>query len=150
LLGVRWRSREELRTRLAKAGFEPDEVERSLEELERAGLIDDQRFAKEMVRSQANGRLAGDRAIRSALRRTGIAPEHVETALADAPDEAGRARDLAERRARRMGALAPEAAYRRLFGQLVRRGYPPGLARDAAREALAAAGGPADLPVSDP
>src|SRR5438094_720558 len=82
-----------------KEGFEPEEVERSLEELERAGLIDDQRFAKEMVRSQANGRLAGDRAIRSALRRTGVAPEDVETSLADAPDEAGRARNLAERRA---------------------------------------------------
>ena len=48
---MRWRSREELRTRLAKAGFEPEEVERSLEELERAGLIDDQRFAKELVLS---------------------------------------------------------------------------------------------------
>ena len=147
---MRWRSREELRTRLAKAGFEPVEVEGALEDLERTGLIDDQRFAREMVRSQASGRLAGDRAIRSALRRTGVAPEDVETALADAPDEAIRARDLAERRARSMGAIAPDAAYRRLFGQLARRGYPPGLARDAAREALAAVRGPDDVPESDP
>ena len=33
--------------------------------------------------------------------------------------------------------LAPEAAYRRLHGFLLRRGYPPDLAREAARRALA-------------
>ncbi len=143
---MRWRSREELRRRLEKAGFPPDEVERALEDLERSGLIDDERFASEMVRAQAHGKLAGDRAIRSALRRTGVGSEDVERALAAAPDEAGRARDLAERRVRSMGALTPDAAYRRLFGQLVRRGYPPGLARDTAREALAARWGPDEDP----
>lgn len=147
---MRWRSREELRTRLARAGFQPDDVERALEDLDRAGLIDDQRFATEMVRSQASGKLSGDRAIRSALRRTGVAAEDVEQALAGAPDEAGRARELAERRVRSMGSLAPDAAYRRLFGMLVRRGYPPGLARDTAREALAARLDPDQEPEPDP
>src|SRR5919201_1882490 len=43
LLGVRWRSREEVRRRLRKAGFESDEIEGALADLEAAGLIEDRR-----------------------------------------------------------------------------------------------------------
>jgi hypothetical protein len=45
---------------------------------------------------------------------------------------------LAESRAYRFAGLAPEAAYRRLYGLLLRRGYGPSIARDACRAALAA------------
>jgi regulatory protein len=140
LLAVRWRSREELRRRLARAGFDADEIEEALADLERAGLVEDVRFARELVRDQAGRRLSGDRAILAALRQRGVSPEVAETALAAAGDEAVRARSLAERRATRLGGLPPEAAYRRLYGALVRRGYAPGLAREACRAALAGLG----------
>jgi len=57
--------------------------------------------------------------------------------LLEAGDEAQRARELAGRRAMRMGSQAPEAAYRRLYGLLVRRGFPSGVAAEACRAALA-------------
>jgi regulatory protein len=136
-LAVRWRSREELRRRLARAGFDPDEIDQTLEDLERAGLIEDARFARELVRDQAGRRLSGDRAILASLRQKGVAADVAEAALEDAGDEAARARSLAERRAARLSGLSPEAAYRRLYGTLMRRGYPPGLAREACRAALA-------------
>jgi regulatory protein len=137
LLGVRWRSAGELRRRLALAGFPPDEVEVALSELERAGLVDDERFARELVRDQVGRRMSGSRAIRAALRQKDVPAAVAEAALAEAGDDAQQARALAESRARRMRGLPPEAAYRRLYGMLLRRGHSPGIAREACREALA-------------
>src|ERR1041385_7400886 len=68
LLGVRWRSAGELRRRLAMAGFPPQEVETALSELELAGLVDDERFARELVKDQVGRRMAGSRGIRAADR----------------------------------------------------------------------------------
>lgn len=136
LLAVRWRSREELRQRLTRAGFDPEEIRDALEDLEQAGLVEDGRFARELVRAQAGRRLSGDRAIVAALRQKGIAADVAEAALGEAGDEAARARELADRGAARMAGLEPEAAFRRLFGMLVRRGYGPQLAREACRAAL--------------
>ncbi len=139
LLAVRWRSRDELHRRLRQAGFEAEEIEQALAQLTDVGLIEDGRFARELVRDQAHRRLAGDRAIRGALRQRGVASDVAEGALREAGDEAERARELATRRAVRLRSLAPEVAYRRLYGLLVRRGFPSGLAADACRAALAEA-----------
>jgi regulatory protein len=135
LLGVRWRSREELRTRLLRAGFDSDQVTEALAGLEAAGLIDDERFAAELVRSQA-GRLSGARAIRHALRLRGVAPDVAEAALVQAGDEFDKAVELARRRASRMRGLPPDVAARRLSGLLLRRGYGYDLAASAVRAAL--------------
>ena len=136
LLAVRWRSRRELQTRLRAAGFDDDEVTAALEDLERAGLIDDDRFARELARAKS-GRLDGNRSVRSALAKAGVAPQLGEEVVSDLGGEEERAHALAERKASRMTGLAPEVAYRRLHGALLRRGYGPDLARDAARRALA-------------
>ena len=138
LLGVRWRSREELRRRLRRAGFGAEEVEAALSDLEGAGLIQDERFAREVVRDQAGRRLVGDRGIRAALRERGVPPDVVETALDAAGDEGARAATLAGRKAARMAGLDPRIAHRRLYGLLLRRGYAAPVASRAAREALAA------------
>src|SRR5438552_8933810 len=141
LLGVRWRSREELRTRLRRAGFAQDEVDRALEDLERVGLVDDARFAREAVQGHTNRRLAGDRAVRAALRQKGVEQAIAEEAIMAAGDEADRARELAFRRAARMVSLGPEAAARRLYGVLLRRGYGHAVAREACRAAISDAFG---------
>ena len=41
------------------AGFPPEEVEVAMSELERAGLVDDERFARELVRDQVGRRMSG-------------------------------------------------------------------------------------------
>jgi regulatory protein len=136
LLSVRSRSRAELRRRLTQAAFEPAEVEEVLEDLERVGLVDDDRFAREFVGDRAAVRLRGGRAIRSELLRLGVRAEVADAALAEAGDEAERARALALRRAPRLRALPPEAAYRRLYALLLRRGYGHSTASAACAEAL--------------
>jgi regulatory protein len=133
---VRWRSRQEIRRRLRSAGFEAEEIEQALVHLESVGLIEDDRFAREVVRDQAGRRLAGNRSIRANLLQKGVAPDVVDEALDEAGEEAERAAELARQRALRLTGLAPEAAYRRLNGLLLRRGYAPGVAREACRTAL--------------
>lgn len=140
LLGVRWRSREELRRRLSAAGFEAAEVEATIRDLERAGLVDDARFAAEMAEALGARRLGGNRAVRAALRGYGVDPEVGEAAMAALPDEEERAARLATARARSLRGLPFETAYRRLEGALMRRGFAPRVAREAARRVLSDAG----------
>jgi regulatory protein len=136
LLAVRWRGREELRRRLRTAGFDAGEIDRALDDLEQAGLVEDQRFAREVVRDQASRRLAGNRAIRSSLLQKGVPRDIVDEAVQEAGEEAERALELARRRAHRLAGLTPDAAYRRLYGLLVRRGYGWAVASEACRTAL--------------
>jgi len=136
LLGVRSRSREELRRRLSAAGFEADDVERALADLERAGLIDDERFAREVVEQQAGRRLASDRAIRQRLRERGIGAQDVETVLGTAGDEAERAFALAARQALRLSSVDAATAHRRTLGLLLRRGFDHATAREAVTRAF--------------
>ncbi len=137
LLGVRGRSQEELRRRLARAGFDAQEIDEALTELEGVGLIDDARFARELVKDHADRRHSGQRLIRGALSQRGIEAEVAQEALQGLDDEADRAFRLASTRATRLSGIPPEAAYRRLYGLLLRRGYGPTVARDASRAALA-------------
>ncbi len=136
MLSVRSRSRAELRRRLTQAEFESGEVEEALEDLERVGLVDDDRFARELVRDRAALRLAGGRAIRAELLRSGVRADIADAALDEAGDEAERARALALKRAPRLRELPPETAQRRLYGLLLRRGYGHGIATAACAEAL--------------
>jgi regulatory protein len=136
LLSFRARSRRELRDRLLRAGYEREEVEEALAGLEAAGLVDDERFADAVVEHHATVRLAGTRAVRAALLSRGLERDVADRALGGLGDDAGRARELAERRASRLGALSPEVAFRRLVDFLIRRGHSPAVARSAAAAAL--------------
>jgi len=133
---VRWRSRVELERRLRAAGFGPEEVQAAIGALEEAGLVDDARFAREVVADRAGRRLAGDRAVRAALLAKGVARDVADQAMDAAGDEAERALALARKRAPRLAAAGPEAAHRRLYGLMLRRGFGPSVARDACRIAL--------------
>lgn len=149
LLSARWRSREELRRRLLALGYGTEDVGRTLEELEDLGLVDDERFARELARDRGSRRLAGDRAILAALRERGVAREVAEAALDEAGSESARARELARRKARAVAGLPAGEAFRRLYGLLVRRGFAPSTAARACREALGAEG-PEELEAAPP
>lgn len=137
LLSVRARSREELRTRLLRAGFHPAEIEAALRDLETVGLVDDEHFARELASYGRRHRGLGRRGIVASLRRAGVDPELAERATADlGDDEEARAVELATRRASRFGSLDPASARRRLFAFLVRRGYDSEVARSAVQRVL--------------
>ena len=141
LLAVRQRSRRELERRLVQAGFEPDAVATELDRLEQVGLIDDAAFAAAVVESRMGSRGESRRAVGIKLQQAGVDREVALAALEAAPgDEQDRADRLAETRARRVAGLDPATGFARVSGFLMRRGYPPAVARQAARRALGVEG----------
>jgi regulatory protein len=143
LLAVRSRSRHELRTRLVRAGYEPEDVDAALADLEAVGLVDDERFARELAESQRR-RGMGRRAGMSALRGKGVDRDLAERTIEEVQpeDDAEIAYELARARLGRLRSLPPDVAYRRLIGFLVRRGYEPVIASTAVRRAVAEAEAP--------
>lgn len=137
LLAVRPRTRWEMAQRLRKAGFEPGEIAEVLGRLERVGLIDDAAFAEQFAQHRFEVKRSGSRAVSSGLRARGISPELVAAVTQrDGADEEARAEELAGLQIARMRGLDPGKAFGRLNSLLIRRGYPPELARTAARKAL--------------
>jgi regulatory protein len=137
LLAARQRSRPELSTRLIRAGFDLSEVAEELDRLESAGLLDDRGFAAAFAEEALSRRLRGRREVAASLAAKGIDRAEIDRALENVGgSDEERALELARSRARRLGSLEPQAAYRRLVGLLFRRGYEAGTARSAARRAL--------------
>lgn len=129
---------------------------RILDRFDEVGLIDDEAFAGQWVRSRHRQRGLGRRAIAMELHRKGVSKEVADEALAevDPESERARARELVDRRLRTMSVDGPEGrvkAGRRLLGMLARKGYPSGVSNEVVRAALAERGanedelGPPDL-----
>lgn len=137
LLAVRPRSRRELQLRLRRAGFEPDQVEDELIRLEAVGLVDDEAFARELAQHHVASRRSGRRAVVGALAAKGVSREVIEEVVAGlGGEEDERALELARERASRLAELPRDKAFGRLSSVLMRRGYEPQTAREAARRAL--------------
>jgi regulatory protein len=135
-------TRKELASRLARKGYSAEEVAKTLDALEKSGLVDDARAAE----SHAAGRAArglGRRRIASELVARGVPEAERAAALAglDPEDEKARLSAALAKRARALPAgLTGEARSRRLFAHLVRRGFAP----DAVLEALGRKGDDGD------
>ena len=125
LLGVRDRTRRELEQALHKKGVPPEASEEVLNRLSEVGLIDDQKFADAWFESQLR-RQRSTRALRYELRTKGVDTEVVELAAGTADDDADleAARALVAKRQPSLQRLPGEVRYRRLAGQLARRGFP--------------------------
>jgi len=144
LLTVRARTRAELAGQLAKRGY-PDEVADSvLSRLSAVGLVDDEEFAAQWVRSRQANAGKGKRALAAELRTKGVGEEVIAAALdgIDAGTERRTAERLVERRLRREtlggGPVEEAKLMRRLVGMLARRGYGQGTSVAVVTDALAA------------
>lgn len=123
LLGLRDYTTEELRTKLLARGFAPDETARALEGLAAEGLADDRRAARAHIRTGSRVKGRGRRRLRQELERRGLSAEIAAEALAEHSDddELAAVRRVLSRR-RGTGRLSM-ADRRRLFQQLLRRGF---------------------------
>ena len=142
LLTARARTRAELAGQLAKRGYPDDVSARVLDRLAQVGLVDDQDFAEQWVRSRRVNAGKGKRALASELRTKGIDDELIADALADIDTAAERARAeqlVADklRRERLTDESDDAKVARRLVGMLARRGYAQTLAFDVVKVALA-------------
>jgi regulatory protein len=139
-LAVRPRTRAELAAALRRRGIADDVAASVLDRYDEVGLIDDAAFARAWVSSRHHGRGLARRALASELRQRGVDSQTAGEALEglDPETEAATARALVDRRLRGMGAVDPRVAFRRLLGTLAAKGYPPGLAVQVVKEAVAA------------
>ena len=145
LLTARARTRAELVGQLAKRGYPDDVSTEVIERLSEVGLVDDEDFAEQWVRSRRANSGKSKRALAAELRDKGVDNDVITTALADI--DAGAERDRAEKlvrdrlRRERLGEPgdrdAQNKATRRLVGMLARRGYSQSLALDVVSTELA-------------
>lgn len=142
LLTTRARSRAELIGKMAKHGYPDDVVEPVLARLVAVGLVDDEDFAAQWVRSRHTYSGKGKRALAAELRTKGLDAEVIAAALdgIDAGAERVRAEQLVERKLRREVLADGDDAkvMRRLVGMLARRGYSQSMAVAVVTDALAA------------
>ena len=138
LLNFRPRSESELRTRLAQKKLPVDAVDQVIDELEKAGMLNDEKFAKLYALSRIQSRALGKGQICRELQGRGVSAALVSKAMeaiADV-DEFEIAKDLAARRLASMKGLSADAKKRRLHGALLRRGFPSGVIFKVLRELL--------------
>ncbi len=137
-LAVRPRTRLELATTLARRGISDEIAAQVLDRYDEVGIVDDAAFARAWVTSRHLGRGLARRALANELRQRGVEGETAREALGELDDttEAETARALVDRKLRTARG-EPDAVFRRLVAMLARKGYPPGVAIRAVKEALA-------------
>ncbi|MCC5947299.1 MAG: RecX family transcriptional regulator [Nitriliruptoraceae bacterium] len=126
-----------LRGKLFERGSSAVVVEHALDRARRERLIDDVALAAALVEERRAKGHAPAR-LRRDLRDRGFTDEVLDRVLerAEAEDPEAAAFAIATSRAARLTALPADTAFRRIVGYLARRGYPEGLARKVAREAV--------------
>lgn len=129
----RARSSQEIRRYLIRQAVEEEVVERILERLERAGLVDDTQFAQTWVENRSDLRPRSRQALAYELRQRGVDPETISAALEDVEDEP-LALEAARKQARRYQDLEWQDFRQKLYAYLARRGFNYSISVEAAQK----------------
>lgn len=123
----------ELRQKLLDRDVPEAEVESALAALVEEGLVSDRRVAESFARIASTVKGRGRLRIERELELRGVDRAIVRDVLSSVPaeDEFAAIRRFLERK--RVPARLSPAEHRRVFGQLVRRGFPPDLIAKALR-----------------
>lgn len=100
--------------------------------------MDDKLFAETWVRERSGGRGYGSRRLRMELGRLGIPRALIEEALYNeypAESESECAGRIAEQKSAKLSGDIREIR-QKVYGFLIRRGFPPGIAKEAVERAL--------------
>lgn len=129
----RTRSSQEIRRYLTKQAVGEDVFERILERLERAGLVDDTRFAQTWVENRSDLRPRSRHALAYELRQRGVDPQAISEALEDVEDEP-LALEAARKQAHRYQELEWQDFRHKLCAYLARRGFNYSISVEAAQK----------------
>jgi regulatory protein len=146
-LAVRPRSEREVRDRLREKEFGDEEIQKTVEDLTSAGLLDDDAFARAYIRNALALRPVGRVALMRKLLLLGVAKEKavaaLEETLAGTDQEADAARAAAgflKRSASLSRREDPRKTRARLTAFLLRRGYTWEIVRPVVQKAVAGGG----------
>jgi regulatory protein len=126
LLQRRQHGRAELGRKLMRKQWGDAVIAAVLDDLQRLGYVDDERFAAGMAASAVGRKRQGPRRTMAELLRTGVAAAVAAGAIEAAygkTDSSAIALGLAQKQAARLRRLEPAVARRRLIGMLQRRGF---------------------------
>ena len=130
LLSYRPRSTDEVRRKLQESTkFSENAVDKALEKLERAGLLDDEAFARYWVENRERFSPRSARALRHELRQKGVSDRVVEDAVTSL-DEEDAAYRAAQAKLSRYANAEEDEFRKKLGGYLSRRGFSYGTVRD--------------------
>lgn len=141
LLAGRARTRADLERRLRSRELAAEAVTQALDDLARAGYVDDVAYARERIEQVLRDGKRGAAALIDRLVGDGLPAELAERVVAERlADEDARvwALEAARERLPRLRGLERETARRRLFGYLQRRGFDASEALGATDEVLPA------------
>lgn len=132
-----------VRTKLAERGWPSAVIDLALERARRERLVDDPAMAAALVEERRAKGHAPAR-IRRDLRERGFGDAVLDAALgaAESEDPQAAAFAVAQEKAATLTAVPTETAFRRVAAFVARRGYPDGLARKVARDAVFASRDP--------
>jgi regulatory protein len=137
LLAMRSLTSQEVRDRLARRGYEAEEIEPVVRRLTVAGYLDDAGYARSWVRSRAH-RL-GPARIARALRAKGIPELEVAAVLGElaaSRDVRQAAADAAAKKLHALRGMPPAVVRRRLAAHLLRQGFTTDVVLDLLRDRL--------------
>ena len=132
-VGSRDRTVAELRTFLERKRVEPAAIETAVDELVEAGYLDDARYARRFAEDKRTLERWGSERIARDLRRRGVEPELVQSAVAVYDRDAELETALLLLDARFPDPPADDRGRDRAWSLLVRRGYEHELAYEALR-----------------
>jgi len=121
-LSYRARSEKEIRQNLLKHEIPEEVVENTLERLRKAGLANDNDFARAWVENRNTFRPRSKKALAIELRQKGLDDEAIQASLSDVDEEA-LAYETGLKRATRLKALERSEFRKKLSEFLVRRGF---------------------------
>jgi regulatory protein len=140
LLAFKPRSRQKLIDDLTRAGHEPGLAVTTADRMVELGLVNDAQLAEILAREIVSRKPAGRRFLVGKLRQRGFEPAlagEVAARVAGERDSDEDALRLALKKARTLPKnITPEAARRRVFGALARRGFDMQVARQAVERAF--------------
>jgi regulatory protein len=126
MLGRRELSEKQVRERLARKAYEPDEIDEAVARLREERAINDQRVAEAIARMETGIRKRGKVRVRMQLERAGIpketAKQAIDSVFEGIDDEALIEASL-RKRLRGREAIADDREFQRLFRYLVGQGF---------------------------
>ena len=128
-LSYRVRSEKEIRQNLTKHDVPENIIERVVDRLRGASLVNDWDFASQWVENRVQFKPRGKRALSSELFQKGIGNEIIEDVLAEL-DEEELAYACARSRITKFTGMEKKAFQKKLSGLLTRRGFPYHVTKD--------------------
>ncbi|MDD5226224.1 MAG: regulatory protein RecX [Candidatus Omnitrophica bacterium] len=125
LLAASPKSGQELRKKLASKGYTSEAIDQALKDLRDQGILDDTKYAQDLMARLTLGKCVGRHKIAFELKRHGISKKISEKLLEmlSNEDEAERALEQARMKWAGWSSLDPQKRKKRLYDFLIRKGY---------------------------